>query len=85
MSIVYAEQLFQWLLNQEDCDDDDHRFYCSYLIAHSSLSMAAVEDDDQFFNMMTSAIVQSLKEDKLSERDKTGITALWQQACDIRL
>lgn len=81
MSSIQAENLFQWLLKEEDCESDDRRFYCSYLIAHSSLSMADDSDDSHFFDTMHSSLEEALQEDKLSDEDKLGINSLWEEAC----
>ncbi len=80
MSTAYAEKLLQWLLSEEDCESDDRRFYCSYLIAHSSLSMADAADDDNFFSIMKSSLIDALEQDTLSEQDKLGIHSLWDEA-----
>ncbi|MFT5708949.1 MAG: hypothetical protein ACI9ES_003256 [Oceanospirillaceae bacterium] len=81
MNISQAENVFQWLLTQEDCDEDNRRFYCSYLIAHTSLSMADAKNDASFFDIMHIGLASALEVDKLSEDDKSGINTLWQEAC----
>lgn len=74
-----SQAVYDWLLNEEDSDDDDRRFYCSYLIGHASLVMAG-EDEPNFVQHMELQLAETLPEDQLSERDKQGIEALWQQA-----
>ena len=79
-----AENLLQWLLNEEDCENDDRRFYCSYLIAHTSLAMSDDDNDSDFFSIMATSLSQTLNQDKLSDQDKLGINALWFEACDLQ-
>ncbi|MEH6443854.1 MAG: hypothetical protein V7784_08150 [Oceanospirillaceae bacterium] len=81
MSTSQAEHVFQWLLAQEDCDEDNRRFYCSYLIAHTSLSMADIDNDASFFDIMHTSLACALEVDKLSADDRSGINILWQEAC----
>ena len=78
-----AENLLQWLLNEEDCENDDRRFYCSYLIAHTSLAMSDANSDSNFFSAMAQSLLETLDKDKLSVQDKTGINSLWLEACDL--
>jgi hypothetical protein len=80
MNTAQAETLFQWLLKEEDCENDDRRFFCSYLIAHTSLSMAN-ESEDNFLDIMHDSLASALQADKLSEQDKQGINDLWEEAC----
>lgn len=80
MNTAQAETLFQWLLKEEDCENDDRRFFCSYLIAHTSLSMAD-DSDANFLDIMRESLVTALQADKLSETDKQGINELWEEAC----
>jgi hypothetical protein len=80
MNTAQAETLFEWLLKEEDCENDDRRFFCSYLIAHTSLSMAH-ESEDNFLDIMHDSLASALQADKLSEQDKQGINELWEEAC----
>jgi len=88
-----AQQGLDWLLQQEDCDDDDRRFYCSYLIGHISLALADSEieasndtatDDDTFLLTMNQNLAATLNEDNLNESDKTGINNLWAEVCNLQ-
>jgi len=83
MQIERAENLLQWLLSEEDCENDDRRFYCSYLIAHTSLAMSDSDNDSNFFNTMARSLLETLDKDKLSDQDKNGINSLWLEACDL--
>ncbi|OUS35550.1 hypothetical protein A9R01_06905 ['Osedax' symbiont bacterium Rs2_46_30_T18] len=83
MQIERAENLLQWLLSEEDCENDDRRFYCSYLIAHTSLAMSDSVSDSNFFSTMAQSLLETLDKDKLSDQDKTGINSLWLEACDL--
>lgn len=85
MNTPDAEQIHDWLLAQEDCDNDDRRFYCSYLISLSSLIMASADDDQSFFHTMKESLLEALKVDQLSDDDKVAIDQLWNEACDIPL
>ena len=80
MSTVSAENTTAWLLDQEDCDCDDQRFYCSYLISHSSLCLDEAVDDKSYFNSMEQSLTKGLAADQLSEQDRSGIQSLRAQA-----
>ena len=80
MNTAQAETLFQWLLKEENCENDDRRFFCSYLIAHTSLSMAD-ESEANFLDIMHKSLATALQTDKLSEQDKQGINDLWEETC----
>ena len=80
-SLPKAEQTSQWLLNQEDCDCDDRRFYCSYLISHSSISLGDATDDANYFKIMEQSLIETLIGDKLTDQDRSGIHSLWREAC----
>lgn len=81
MSTSLAEKAQNWLLNEEDCENDDRRFYCSYLISLTSLTMADFTDDQNFFNQMRDNLHSAFETDKLSETDKSEINELWGEAC----
>lgn len=80
MDTELAEQTSAWLLNEEDCDCDDKRFYCSYLISHSSLCLSEAVDDDSYFQSMEKNLAEGLATDQLSDQDRSGIRSLWSQA-----
>ncbi|WP_114283636.1 hypothetical protein [Candidatus Halocynthiibacter alkanivorans] len=80
MSTVLAEHTTAWLLNQEDCDCDDQRFYCSYFISHSSLCLDEAVDDKSYFSNMEQSLLKGLATDQLTEQDRSGIQSLWTQA-----
>ena len=83
MPLAKAEKTSHWLLNEEDCDCDDRRFYCSYLISHSSLCLSESENDNSYFEQMKQSLVSALATDKLSELDRSGINNLWNEALSI--
>jgi len=83
MQIPNAEKTANWLLNEEDCDCDDRRFYCSYLISHSSLCLSESVDGSNYFEQMKHSLVSALATDKLSEQDRSGINSLWAEALSI--
>lgn len=69
--------LYQWLLNQEQQDDDNRRFYSSYLLGHVSLAEAEFEDNPaECFKLLNSNVDAALAEDRLSDEDRAGIRAL---------
>jgi hypothetical protein len=87
-----AQQGLDWLLLQEDCDNDDRRFYCSYLIGHISLALADAEtdtvnektsNDESFLLAMQQNLATTLSEDNLDENDKAGINHLWDEVCSL--
>ena len=80
MQILNAEKTANWLLNEEDCDCDDQRFYCSYLISHSSLCLDEALDDKSYFSSMELSLSKGLGSDQLSELDRSGIQSLWARA-----
>lgn len=77
MSSNDADSILDWLLAEEDSENDDRRFYCSYLIGHVSLSLANSDDRQSFIALMQQALEDAFASDKLSEVDRTGILALW--------
>jgi len=83
MPLAKAEKTSHWLLNEEDCDCDDRRFYCSYLISHSSLCLSESNNDDNYFAQMEQSLVSALATDKLSDLDRSGINSLWDEALSI--
>lgn len=85
-----AQQGLDWLLLQEDCDNDDRRFYCSYLIGHISLALADADTTDDtgcnnesFLLTMQQNLAATLSEDNLNENDKAGINNLWDEVCSL--
>ncbi|MGB1238222.1 MAG: YfcL family protein [Pseudomonadales bacterium] len=80
MPQLAGDTLYQWLLTQEDNDNDDLRFYASYLIGHASLALADAQSDEDFYASMQDNLSSALAVDKLSDADRTGIEKLWQAA-----
>ena len=85
-----AQQGLDWLLLQEDCDNDDRRFYCSYLIGHISLALADGDttndtaiNNESFLLTMQQNLAATLSEDNLNENDKAGINHLWHEVCSL--
>lgn len=83
MLTTAAENILVWLLKEEDCESDDRRFFCSYLIAHTSLSMEDARSDQIFFDIMRQSLIESMQADKLSDHDKQGIEILWDEAFNV--
>lgn len=76
-----GEQLYQWLLAQEITDDNDRRFYASYLLGHASLVLADTEQQpEQFDSLLEHNLQQALQQDQLSAADKLGINGLLTEA-----
>lgn len=77
MSNVTGDQLYNWLLTQENSDNDDQRFYASYLLGHVSLTIAdAEEQEGDFHALLSQSLNAALEEDTLSEQDIAGIQAM---------
>lgn len=83
MITTAAENILAWLLEEEDCESDDRRFFCSYLIAHTSLSMEDARDDQNFFEIMQHSLIESMQADNLSDHDRQGIEILWDEAFKV--
>jgi hypothetical protein len=83
MPLAKAEKTSHWLLSEEDCDCDDRRFYCSYLISHSSLCLSESDNDNNYFAQMEQSLMSALATDQLSELDRSGINSLWNEALSI--
>ncbi len=81
MSHSLAQKVQDWLLSEEDCENDDRRFYCSYLISLTSLTMADFIDDSYFFTQMKDSLLNAFETDQLSDDDKVAIDQLWTEAC----
>lgn len=83
MLTTAAEKILAWLLKEEDCESDDRRFFCSYLISHTSLSMEDADDNQIFFDIMQQSLIESMQADKLSDHDRQGIETLWNEAFNV--
>ncbi len=81
MSHSLADKVQNWLLSEEDCENDDRRFYCSYLISLTSLTMADFIDDTVFFSQMKENLLNAFETDQLTDDDKSAIDQLWTEAC----
>ena len=81
----YSDSLHEYLLAQEQTtDDNDRLFYCSYLLGHLSLAAAAEpESAQQLQNHVSDSLDSAFAVDRLTDTDKTGIKALWQETLSV--
>ncbi|UTW13569.1 YfcL family protein [Marinobacterium rhizophilum] len=80
----YSDSLHSYLLSQEqNTDDNDRLFYCSYLLGHLSLA-ASTEPDNcaALKDCVNLSLESAFAVDRLSDADKAGIAALWHEAID---
>jgi len=77
----YSDRLHQYLLQQEQSTDDaDRLFYSSYLLGHLSLAAATEPASaDQLQACVNNSLEDAFAVDRLSDDDKAGISALWQE------
>lgn len=81
----YSDSLHDYLLAQEQTtDDNDRLFYCSYLLGHLSLAAAAEpESAQQLQSHVSDSLDSAFAVDRLTDTDKTGIKALWQETLSV--
>jgi hypothetical protein len=77
----YSDSLHNYLLGQEqNTDDNDRLFYCSYLLGHLSLAASTEPDDcDALNDCVNLSLESAFAVDRLSDADKAGIAALWRE------
>jgi hypothetical protein len=77
----YSDSLHTYLLTQEQStEDNDRLFYCSYLLGHLSLAASTEPDNcDTLNETVKESLDSAFSVDRLTDADKSGIKALWQE------